>query len=450
MLRRVGLISLSLILAILFLMGIQYGMASANPTGSKPVKLGPDLVCNVPASYSTIQSAINDPTCDEIIIAAGIFSESLVITRSVTIRGAGSSFDATQTRLNNDLKSRVIEIPSHGSFGPDIVVSISDLNIEEGYATGGGLDSLGGGIHNAETLILNNIYMINNIAGSGGAIGTQAYAVTTIMNSYLAVNSAVDPGAYIGDNIKNSAVAGRLTISNTTLTAGLFSSCITTSGPTFIYDSVINGHAQGGIYATASLVVDNTEVSSNGEFGVSLVGLTTSPITATIRNSIIQDNSDPTFSGDAGEGIAAVANVNLTVDNTTVQRNVKEGIAGQTQLGYFPVLTVTNSIVQDNYDGGIESVGDLTILDSKVSGNTRINFGLGGVYISGADLRIERSEITNNEGGACGAGVLVNGASARIRDTTISYNQSDSGAGICIYNEGDATIRRSAIYSNTT
>jgi len=241
-----------------------------------------------------------------------------------------------------------------------------------------------------------------------------------------------------------------LTIINTEITAGLFSSGVTTSGPTFIYDSDINGHAGGGVYATSSLTMDNTDVSSNGEFGVTVVGLLTSPITATIRNSTIEDNTDPSFSGDSGEGIAAVANVHLTVDNTTVQRNAKVGISGQTQLSYYPVLTVTNSIVQNNYDGGIESAGNLTILDTRVSGNTRSFFGMGGVKVSNAELRIERSEITNNGGGGCGAGVLVDGTNARIRDTIIAYNQSDNGAGICVYNQGDAKIRRSVIYSNTT
>jgi len=159
MVKKVGWMSLSSALTGLFLLGIHFVMANVIPTTVEAAGYSLDLVCNVPGSYATIQSAIDDVACNEIIIAAGVYSESLVITRSVTIQGAGSSFDASQTRLNNDLKSRIIEIPSYGGFGPDIVISISDLNIEEGFATGGGLDSLGGGIQNAETLTLDNVYM---------------------------------------------------------------------------------------------------------------------------------------------------------------------------------------------------------------------------------------------------------------------------------------------------
>jgi len=240
-----------------------------------------------------------------------------------------------------------------------------------------------------------------------------------------------------------------LTIINTEVSGGLYSSGTSTSSPTFIYDSFVNGHVQGGIYATSSLLVDNTNISNNGEFGVSLVNIQADPITATISNSTIGDNFDPSYSGNGGEGVAAIANVYLSIDNSTVQRNYKEGISGQTQFLYYPVITVTNTTVQSNYDGGVESVGDLIILDSLVTGNTRSFFGGGGVVVGAAELTIERSDITNNVGDACGAGVTLNGTVARIRDTTISQNQSDRGAGVCVYNEGQATIRRSAILSNT-
>jgi nitrous oxidase accessory protein NosD len=45
--------------------------------------------CHVPSTaYPTIQSAINDEPCDTINVAAGTYTENVVIRRSVTIRGA--------------------------------------------------------------------------------------------------------------------------------------------------------------------------------------------------------------------------------------------------------------------------------------------------------------------------------------------------------------------------
>ncbi|HLW34508.1 MAG TPA: hypothetical protein VKS98_02510 [Chthoniobacterales bacterium] len=52
-------------------------------------------VCSVPSgSYPTIQSAANDPTCTQINVAAGPYSENVVVNYSTTINGAqaGNSF----------------------------------------------------------------------------------------------------------------------------------------------------------------------------------------------------------------------------------------------------------------------------------------------------------------------------------------------------------------------
>lgn len=49
------------------------------------------VVCDVPAAYLTVQAAVNDANCTEIVLAAQSFSETVTIARSLTLRGAGSS-----------------------------------------------------------------------------------------------------------------------------------------------------------------------------------------------------------------------------------------------------------------------------------------------------------------------------------------------------------------------
>jgi hypothetical protein len=47
--------------------------------------------CNVPsAPYPTIQAAIDDIGCDPIVVAAGTYAETLTISRTVAVQGAGS------------------------------------------------------------------------------------------------------------------------------------------------------------------------------------------------------------------------------------------------------------------------------------------------------------------------------------------------------------------------
>jgi hypothetical protein len=50
------------------------------------------LTCNVPStSYSTIQSAVDDGTCGTINVTAGTYNENIVISRALTLKGAGSA-----------------------------------------------------------------------------------------------------------------------------------------------------------------------------------------------------------------------------------------------------------------------------------------------------------------------------------------------------------------------
>jgi len=448
--KKFGLLGLSFLMAGLILALLIFGMAGINPISVMAAKNSPSAVCSVPGVYTTIQSAIDDVTCDEIVIAAGTFSESLVITRSVTIQGAGSSSDPSQTILNNDLKSRVVEIPNYGWTGADIVVSISDLNIEEGYASGSGFDSSGGGIFNEENLTLDNVYMINNYAHKGGGLYTYGTAITTIMNSYIGVNSTYGTGAWKGDNIYNGAALGMMTIISSEIATAMVTSGFSTYGKTFIYDSEINGNSSGGLYVfNASLTMENTDITSNGQFGMRIVGDPSNLVTSTIISSLIENSNDTSLAGNYGTGIHAIDNVHLTITDTTIQGNHKEGIFGEKQGVDSPVITITNSIIRNNLDGGIESDGDITILDSKVTSNVHSYNGFGGIFVDDAELWIARSEITRNVGFSCGGGVKIKNGVARIRDTTIAYNMGENGVGLCISYGGDVRVRRSAIFSNT-
>jgi hypothetical protein len=55
----------------------------------------PPEPCEVPADFSTVQVAVSDPACAEVVIAAGSYDESVVVARTLTIAGAG----AGSTRL---------------------------------------------------------------------------------------------------------------------------------------------------------------------------------------------------------------------------------------------------------------------------------------------------------------------------------------------------------------
>ena len=362
------------------------------------------LTCNVPsASYATIQDAIDDPACDPIVIAAGVHTENLVIDHDVTIQGSGQGI----TRILGGLAGRVINIPLN--VGQSIVVTISDLSIEEGDVVGqSGLDAYGGGIFNAETLTLDNVRFINNFAEYGGALATYSDAITIIQNSEFTHNIATSST----ENIYNNAPLGTLTITNSTVSGSgntnPIGTGITTTGPTEIRDSVVQNHSGDGIYAYSVMnsgidfVLERSIVRNNAGHGVWLSGTNAAPSNlATITGSTIENNYRSGI-------IAAGNNVQLIV-NEYIDTN---GV-------------VTRSLVEGNGNSGIVHNG------------------------TGA-LEIRQSDILNNVADVfCGGGVsVVSGATATIRATSIEGNNAYSGGGVCLANSSSADVRRSAIVKN--
>jgi hypothetical protein len=62
--------------------------------------LGDAAVCQVPsAPYPTIQSAVDDPSCTEIVLATQTFDESVTVGRDLTLRGASSTTSVIEGQL---------------------------------------------------------------------------------------------------------------------------------------------------------------------------------------------------------------------------------------------------------------------------------------------------------------------------------------------------------------
>ncbi len=65
--------------------------------------------CLVPsAAYPSIQSAVDDGACSGITVAAGVFGESLLIQRDLSLRGAGS--DATLLEGNVEITAGLLDL----------------------------------------------------------------------------------------------------------------------------------------------------------------------------------------------------------------------------------------------------------------------------------------------------------------------------------------------------
>jgi hypothetical protein len=116
-------------------------------------------VCRVSGTYAALQAAVNDAACTRIPVAAGTYTGTLAITRSVTLLGAGPA----RTILDGAGGGPVVAIAS------GVTVTITGVTIQGGnnFDSNGGR---GGGIVNAGTLTITNSTLADNAATAGGGI----------------------------------------------------------------------------------------------------------------------------------------------------------------------------------------------------------------------------------------------------------------------------------------
>jgi len=117
--------------------------------------------CLVPASYTTIQDAINDATCAVINVSAGAYNENLSITRSLVLNGANVGVNPNSSSRGSE--STITGDPAVTIKGPNVFVDGFTISDPSGSASiGVDVKSTASG-----AVIRNNIF--TNIVGSSTA-----------------------------------------------------------------------------------------------------------------------------------------------------------------------------------------------------------------------------------------------------------------------------------------
>ncbi len=292
---------------------------------------------------------------------------------------------------------------------------------------------------------------------NGGGIDIGAFEVQTIS---LVVDSSTDTddGFYGAGQL---ALREALIITNgnpgadtITFDSSLSGSTITLVGGTQLSitdDLTLTGLGSGnltvdGAAASRVFLIDDLDYATNKT--VSISGLT-------IQNGGL-------LGGNFGAGIANEDSLTLTdvvVTNNTLTNGALDfgaGIYSGNQSfgsnGFGASLTLLRTTVSNNTNGlgaGIYSLGNLTITDSTVSGNTAEG-NAGGLWFLGITMSITGSTFSGNMTGLnhLGGGVLLSGTGVQeITNSVISGNTSTSdGGGLVPAVSGAATV----VVSNST
>ena len=331
------------------------------------------------------------------------------ITEAVDIQGPGASV----LTVDGDDDNQIFFFNDIDSGTP----SISGLTVTNGASNGRNSEDSGGAIalyysdasFTFANLVVSSSYAYNDGGGLHCLSGVADVAVTD--------SEFVDNSAYGGG-------------------AGMYFHCndLTVTGSTFT-----NNDADGGggalYFSGANLVVSGstfTESDADGGGAMFLDG-----DSHTITNTTISNNHAP----ESGGGIFLQAGT-LHVSDSTIADNDAARAGGGLYLSGEEVLIERSTVSGNTADedgGGVEiyDSGDVTILASAISGNTA-GGNAGGLYLASSDtlLTIANSTIAGNTAGGNGGGIAFYGGELSLLQSTVSGNTATSGLGDGLYFQG--------------
>ncbi len=167
-----------------------------------------------------------------------------------------------------------------------------------------------------------------------------------------------------------------------------------------------------------------------------------------VQNCLITGNSvnDQEIGYEHGGGIFWKGYNTDTIIECTISNNSNCGIYADRSTR----MTVENSIISDNSDGGIVTDANETNLSHCVISNNYSDDNGGGIYsMEGARVYLDHCLIYNNDAGEYGGGIYTEPTAYEltVNNCTISNNTSISWGG-AIYSFSNNTIIRNSIISN--
>jgi CSLREA domain-containing protein len=174
------------------------------------------------------------------------------------------------------------------------------------------------------------------------------------------------------------------------------SGSVVITNSTFLHNTAEWGG--GAIYNLGTISVVNSDFSgsiASGSFG----GAITSYGTMTLTNSTISDSLAYICGGFDNEGVAFI-------DRSTISGNTAYwGGAGLCNYGELTILnsTVSGNNISEGYGGGIYNTGTMTMTNGTVTANSAPS---GGGIHGGSGISLINTIVANNTGGDCDAPVI--------------------------------------------
>lgn len=417
-----------------------------------------DTLCVKPGGGDGCMASINDALAiaqenDTIRVAAGIYTENIFISQTVTLQGGwnanftvrdSNTFSTTIHPLDNT--QSVVAIQGQFADPAAVVPTLDGFVISGGRADLGSNHGGGLQIRDSNALIISNTIRNNTAFLLGGGVWVQRGA-PVLQDNQITNNRTVGLGqdahgggvqlentqAMLLDNL----IAGNVVSGTETYGGGIEVSGTGVGQVTLLRNLMISNTASvsagnpgfGGAFALRSgqvflqdgILISNTAVTGGG--GIFIGGLGDCCNLAG-KDNVIQANSANQGGGLFNDGQIASLHGGQVISNTAVTNG------GGIFVNISGMISVTNSALIANLagqnGGAIYNSGNFSVTNTTVSGNSATSMGGGIANLQ--QVNMVNATISNNSSSG-GAG-LFNASLVNTTNSLIALNIGDNCLGV--------------------
>jgi hypothetical protein len=317
---------------------------------------GNDCLTLLTACATLTRAIAVAPAGASVTLGAGTFKDSVVLTKSLRIIGAGRE----QTIVDGN------ELGIVFSVADGVRASISDLTITKGMSAE---TFRGGGVTNAGALRLENLKITANKAKYGAGVFNTAGGNLLVLDSEISSNIAEQSGGGIVNRGNLRIEKSALINNKTTKFSG--GGLINDQGLAALSHVRVSGNEAffmgGGIYTNKALSVTDSVISNNKSLSATGGGVAVEgkDFEVTIVRSTVSGNDAKLSQGD---GLLVQSGASLSVLNSTISGNQERGITVATAS---TANIAFSTIVGQQYGLEVVNVAGLVQLGgSVIAGNT--------------------------------------------------------------------------------